>query len=110
MELTTNRIGVGSQITLERANVTPIPFSLAGDQSVADQQRKDLTLDRHHAVCRHQIEHRRIEYIGSSIDPPRCGAKPICVRGLLNEALNVAILIADDDTETRRVVNRCQAN
>ena len=103
------RVEVRLPVLVEVADVLPVAV---GDVAVErpahlEQEREELLREVERPVVRDVTEHLGIEHIDPGVD--RVG-EDLAPGGLLEEALDAAVLVGDDDPELERVVDALQAD
>ena len=92
---------------VEVADVLPVALADHPVQGAAhlEQQREELLGEVVRPVGRHVLQHLRLEHVDAGVDRVREDLPP---RRLLQEALDLAVLVGDDDPELERVLDRLQ--
>ena len=72
-----------------------------------EQEREELLRPVVRAVVRDVAEHLGLDHVDAGVDGVREDLRP---RGLLEEALDLSVLVRDDDPELERVVDALQAD
>ena len=103
------RVEVRLPVLVEVADVLPVAVADHPVQRPAhlEQQREELLREVVRPVGRDVLEHLRLEHVDAGVDRVREDLAP---GRLLEEALDPAVLVGDDDPELERVLDRLQAD
>src|SRR5204862_8176566 len=93
---------------VEVADVLPVALADVAVQRPAhlEQKREELLGEVVRALGRHVAERLRLDDVDARVDRVREDLAP---RRLLEEALDAALLVRDDDSELERVLDRLEA-
>ena len=107
--LLVERVGVRLAVLVEVADVLPVALAhVAVDRAAhLEQQREELLREVERPVGRDVPEHLRLEHVDAGVD--RVG-EHLAPRRLLEEALDLAVLVGDDDAELERVLDGLEAD
>ena len=105
--LLVERVEVRLAVLVEVADVLPVAVEDAAVHRPAhlEQEREELLREVERTVRRDVLQHLRLEHVDAGVD--RVG-EDLPPRRLLEEALDAAVLVGDDDAELERVVDRLQ--
>ena len=105
--LLVERVEVRLAVLVEVADVLPVAVAdVAVDRPAhLEQQREELLREVVRPVGRDVLQHLRLEHVDAGVD--RVG-EHLPPRRLLEEALDAAVLVGDDDPELERVLDRLQ--
>ena len=103
------RVEVRLPVLVEVADVLPVAVQHVAVQRPAhlEQQREQLLREVVRTVGRNVPEHLGLEHVDAGVDRVREHLAP---RGLLEEALDAAVLVGHDDAELERVVDGDEAD
>jgi hypothetical protein len=103
------RVVIRLPVLVEVSDVLPVAVHHVPVQRPAhlQQEREELLGEVVRTVARHVPQHLRREDVDAGIDRVREDLSP---RRLLEEALDAAVLVRDDDPELERVLDRLQAD
>ena len=101
------RVEVRLPELVEVADVLPVLVEHVAVERPAhlEQQREELLREVVWPVARHVPEHLRLEHVDAGVDRVREDLAP---GGLLEETLDPALVVGDDDPELERVLDRFQ--
>ena len=107
--LLVERVEVRLPVLVEVADVLPVAVEHAAVDRPAhlEQQREELLREVVRPVGRHVLQHLRLEHVDAGVD--RVG-EDLAPGRLLEEALDAALLVGDDDPELERVLDRLEAD
>ena len=97
-------VGVGAAVGLERADVLPVALGDVAVQRVAvlEQRREHVAGEVDDLALGDVVEHHRFEHVDPGVDGV---GEHLTPRGLLEEALDRAVGLGDDDAELERVLH-----
>ena len=100
-------IEVRLPVLVEVADVLPVAVEdVAVDRpSHLEQEREELLREVVRPVLRDVLQHLRLEHVDAGVDGV---GEDLAPRRLLEEALDPAVLVGDDDAELERVVDRLE--
>ena len=103
------RVEVRLPVLVEVADVLPVAVHhVAVDRAAhLEQQREELLREVEGPVGRDVLQHLGLEHVDAGVD--RVG-EDLAPRRLLEEALDAAVVVGDDDPELERVVDRLEAD
>ena len=103
------RVEVRLPVLVEVPDVLPVAVDDVAVHRPAhlEQQREELLREVVRAVRRDVPQHLRLEHVDAGVD--RVG-EDLAPRRLLEEALDAAVLVGDDDPELERVLDRLEAD
>src|SRR5207253_2920450 len=103
------RVEVRLPVLVEVADVLPVALAdVAVDRAAhLEQEREELLREVVRPVGRHVPQDLRLEHVDAGVDRVREDLAP---GGLLEEALDPAVVVGDDDPELERVVDRLEAD
>ena len=98
---------VGGAVRLERADVLPVPVDHVAVQLAAlfEDRREHVAREVDDLALGDVVEHRGFEHVDAGVD--RVG-EHLAPRRLLEEALDRAVVLGDDDAELDRVLDPLQ--
>ena len=101
------RVEVRLAVLVEVADVLPVALAhVAVDRAAhLEEQREELLREVVGPVGRNVLQHLRLEHVDAGVDRVREHLTP---RRLLEEPLDLAVLVGDDDPELERVLDRLQ--
>ena len=107
--LLVERVGVRLPVLVEVADVLPVALAdVAVDRAPhLEQQREELLREVEGAVLGDVPQHLGLEHVDAGVD--RVG-EHLAPRRLLEEALDLPVLVGDDDPELERVLDRLEAD
>ncbi len=107
--LLVERVEVRLPVLVDVPDVLPVALAdVAVDRPAhLEQQREELLREVVGPVGRDVAQHLRLEHVDAGVD--RVG-EHLPPRRLLEEALDAAVLVGDDDPELERVLDRLQAD
>ena len=102
------RVEVRLPVLVEVADVLPVALAdVPVDRpSHLEQQREELLREVVRPVLGHVPQHLGLEHVDPGVDRV---AEDLAPRRLLEEALDAAVLVGDDDPEVERVLDRLRA-
>ena len=105
--LLVERVEVRLPVLVEVADVLPVAVEHVPVDRPAhlEQEREELLREVVRPVGRDVPQHLRLEHVDAGVD--RVG-EDLAPRRLLEEALDLAVLVGDDDPELERVVDRLE--
>ena len=107
LDLAVEHVLVGRHVGLERADVLPVALGDRAEQrqALGEQLREHLAGEVDRPVGLDVVEDLGLEHEDAGVDGV---AEHLAPRGLLEEALDGAVLVGDDDAELERVLDRGQ--
>ena len=107
--LLVERVEVRLPVLVEVADVLPVALHHVPVDRPAhlEQEREELLREVVRPVGRDVLQHLRLEHVDPGVDRVREDLPP---RRLLEEALDLAVLVRDDDPELERIVDGLQAD
>jgi hypothetical protein len=100
---------VGLVVGVEGADVLPVPVGHVPEQrpGVVEQLREDVAREVDAGALFDVVEDLGLEDVDPGVDGV---AEHLAPAGLLEEALDAAVLVGDDDAELERVLHRLEAD
>ena len=107
VDLALEDVLVRAQVRLERADVLPVAVGDVAEQRLAPLQdrREHVTGEVDDLALRDEVEHLGLEHVDAGVDRVREDLAP---GRLLEEPLDRAVVVRDDDAELDRVVDPLQ--
>ena len=107
LHLLVERVEICLPVLVEVADVLPVPLHHVPVDRTAhlEQEREELLREVVRPVGRNVPEHLGLEHVDARVDRVREDLAP---GRLLEEALDLAVVVGDDDPELERVVDRLQ--